>query len=445
MITYDEPNALENWKLLKGRFPHAKRVHGVKGIAAAHREAAKKANTTFFYVVDGDAEVLDSFLFNYRPGPHDEEYVHVWHSYNLATGMDYGYGGIKLFSKKFFKNIKTQLDFSTTLTKDIKVIAEVAAITRFNSDPFRAYRGAFREAVKLTKVRDNTSLSQEIRDEARERLAAWIDPLERAEFREFVSAGAKAGFAEAKLRSADTELLYINDHDLQCKLFHESYPTIDLEVDPIPKTGTPMKHELFLTSRIASALYDPYVLEHLPVTELRDAISDGQLLSKLWLTEKLSTLIDADLIKVPEGTKLKVAILGGWIGTLALMLNCWELPLDITSIDLDERANRIAEKLNYDFVFKTSQDDMYDVNYAEYDIIINTVSEHIPSIKVWRSKIPEGKILIVQNNDFEEGEGHVSTVSSSVALRKQLSLSKVFYEGTREFPMYNRFMLIGRT
>ena len=31
-ISFDEPNADENWKLLKEIAPHAKRVHGVKGI-----------------------------------------------------------------------------------------------------------------------------------------------------------------------------------------------------------------------------------------------------------------------------------------------------------------------------------------------------------------------------------------------------------------------------
>ena len=44
-ISYQEPNADENWDKLKSRFPLARRVHGVKGIHQAHIEAAKKSHT----------------------------------------------------------------------------------------------------------------------------------------------------------------------------------------------------------------------------------------------------------------------------------------------------------------------------------------------------------------------------------------------------------------
>ena len=39
-ISYQEPNAEENWQALKQRVPVAKRVHGVKGIHNAHVKAA---------------------------------------------------------------------------------------------------------------------------------------------------------------------------------------------------------------------------------------------------------------------------------------------------------------------------------------------------------------------------------------------------------------------
>ena len=60
-ISYQEPNADVNFAILQDRFPIAQRVHGVKGIHQAHKEAAKKALTKMFYVVDGDALVEDDF------------------------------------------------------------------------------------------------------------------------------------------------------------------------------------------------------------------------------------------------------------------------------------------------------------------------------------------------------------------------------------------------
>lgn len=443
-LSYDEPNAEKNWRSLKARFPHAQRVHGVKGIAAAHMAAAECANTEFFYVVDADAEILDSFGFKYKPTEYDSGYVHIWPAFNPAIGLDYGYGGVKLFAKTFFVNIKNQLDFTTTLTKDIKIMGDLSAITRFNSDPVRAFRGAFRETVKLYLTANNPLKPEIEKREARERLSSWIDPLLNCEFRPFVVAGASAGIAEAKKHSA-SDLSYINDHDLMLTILKRLYPEIDLDTNPIPSENNPMKHELFFTTRIAGALYDPYVLEKMPVQELRDAISDGQLLSKSWLIEVLQSLLNENKIISTAEKPLRVAILGGWIGTLALMMHAWELPVKITSIDLDERANRIAEKLNWEFDFSTMTMNMYDVNYTDFDIIINTSSEHITDIPKWRMAMPPGKIIIVQNNDFEEGAGHVSTVKNSASLRKILKLSEVLYEGTRVFSQYSRFMLIGRT
>ncbi len=442
-LSYDEPNADKNWTELKARFPYARRVHGVKGIANAHVEAAKKANTECFYVVDADAEIMDDFKFDFKPNDYDKQYVHIWHAFNPALGIAYGYGGVKLFCKRMFNSIKNELDFSTTLAA-VKLMDEVACVTRFNSDPLRSYRGAFREAAKLFIKAHDEKLPAKEKKEARERLAAWSDPVSACAFREFIVAGVNDAIFKAK-KLGKKNLSFINDHQLVISLLKSKFPEIDFSNDPTPSSEHPMKHEFFFTTRIASVMYDPYVLDNLPLTELRDAISDGQLLSKNWLVEVLSKLITDGKIEASSDKPLRIAVLGGWIGTLSLMIFSWELPVKITSIDLDARVNRIAEKLCWDQQFSTLTQDMYTINYDDFDVIINTSSEHIEDIPRWRQAIPAGKIVIVQNNDFHEGAGHVSTVPSSNALRKQLKLSEVIYEGTRQFPQYNRFMLIGRT
>lgn len=430
-ISYDEPDADANYQRLVDRFPHARRVHGVKGIANAHMAAAKKAMTRFFYVVDADAVIRADFSFSFVPRPGEEDYVHIWNAAN-PIGLVYGYGGVKLFSKKFFREIKSHVDFSTTLTKDVKFHKEIACDTYFNSDYLRAFRGAFREAAKLITTCKDQTKSPEIRSEAEYRLSKWMSP-ESCAFRDFIIEGAKAGVEHVE-KNAD--LMFINEHALITEELTKRYPNFDIASDATPKDQQ-MKHEFFFTTRIASALYDQTVVTTLPLTELRDAISDGQLLSKNWLIEELR--------KLELSEKPRVAILGGWIGTLALLINTYEFNASITSIDMDPRANRIAEKLNYDFDFKTKTMDMYHVDYSDYDVIINTSSEHIPDIPKWRAGIPSGKIVIVQNNNFEAGEGHVSCVRNSHELKDKLRLAEVFYEGTRKFPAYNRFMLIGKT
>ena len=89
-ISYQEPNADENWKKLKNRFPFAQRIHGIKGIHQAHIAAANRSLTKMFYVVDGDAEILDNFNFDYEVSSSETDVVCVWHSQNPVNGLIYG-------------------------------------------------------------------------------------------------------------------------------------------------------------------------------------------------------------------------------------------------------------------------------------------------------------------------------------------------------------------
>lgn len=169
-ISYNEPNADANFKKLKERFPYAHRVHGIKGIHQAHVAAAKKAFTKMFWVVDGDAEILDTFNFDYEVSKYDLECVHVWRSRNPVNGLEYGYGGVKLLPKKLTQNMDvTKTDMTTSISPLFKAIDEVSNITRFNTDPFNSWKSAFRECCKLSSKiidrQDNT--------ETEHRLSIW--------------------------------------------------------------------------------------------------------------------------------------------------------------------------------------------------------------------------------------------------------------------------------
>ncbi len=167
-ISYQEPNADENWSRLKMRFPFAKRVHGVKGIHQAHIVAAKSCFTNMFWVVDGDAVILDSFQFMYKPK--DTEYVHVWRSRNPVNDLEYGNGGVKLLPRLMTINMDlSKPDMTTSISSKFQKVEEVSNITAFNSDPFNTWKSAFRECCKLaSKVIDRQKT-----DETDQRLEAW--------------------------------------------------------------------------------------------------------------------------------------------------------------------------------------------------------------------------------------------------------------------------------
>lgn len=189
-ISYGEELAETHWDLLKKRFPYAKRIKNISGIYKAHAEAAKWAFTKFFYVVDADAEVLDTFMFDHEPNEYEQDSVHVWHSKNPVNDLEYGYGGIKLLPKrKVLENGKGAVDLSTSFSNSFKVIETVSCITRFNTDPYSAWRSAFRECVKLSsKVIDRADDT-----ETSHRLQTWCTVGRDRPFGEFVLAGANLG------------------------------------------------------------------------------------------------------------------------------------------------------------------------------------------------------------------------------------------------------------
>jgi hypothetical protein len=158
-ISYDEINADDNYVRLKERFPLAKRVHGVDGIHNAHIAAAKKAFTKMFWVVDADAIILDDFNFDYKVTKWDLDVVHVWRSRNPVNGLEYGYGGVKLFPKTLTINMRTDtVDMTTTISSKFKAMSTVSNITAFNTDPFTTWRSAFRECCKLVLINNEESL-----------------------------------------------------------------------------------------------------------------------------------------------------------------------------------------------------------------------------------------------------------------------------------------------
>ena len=169
-ISYNEPNADENFAKLKARFPYAQRINGVKGIHQAHIAAAKKSFTKMFWVVDGDAEIVDTFNFDYIVSKYDLECVHVWRSKNPVNGLEYGYGGVKLLPKKLTMNMDlSKPDMTTSISSLFKAMEEISNITSFNTDPFNSWKSAFRECCKLA----SKTIDRQDTAETEQRLAVW--------------------------------------------------------------------------------------------------------------------------------------------------------------------------------------------------------------------------------------------------------------------------------
>lgn len=192
----------------------------------------------------------------------------------------------------------------------------------------------------------------------------------------------------------------------------------------------------------------------------KDCFSRGQLKSKIWLINELKK-VDKDL-----GT---VFLCAGWYATLSTMLFESKIKVDkIRSFDIDPSCVDIAEIFNSpwfknEWQFKALTQDIMDVNYETHtwqfwsnknnrmsypitdspDTIINTSCEHIENFEEWYSKIPNGKLVVLQSNNYYSVEEHVNCVSDIDEFIKTAPMSDVKYSGELELPEYKRFMIIG--
>lgn len=216
-ISYQEPNAEENWSRLKSKFPFSKRVHGVKGIHQAHIKAASICFTDMMWVVDGDAIIVDNFEFDYKPL--DLEYVYVWRSQNAVNNLVYGNGGVKLLPRKKTVNMDlSKPDMTTSISTKFNAVQELSNINSFNTDPFNTWKSAFRECTKLASA----VIDRQKQDETDDRLNAWCTLGEDKQYGSYAISGAIAGRHYGLENKGNLEALKkINDFEWLDKKFKE--------------------------------------------------------------------------------------------------------------------------------------------------------------------------------------------------------------------------------
>ena len=203
-ISYHELNAERNWQRVLEKAPWAQRVDGVKGIFNAHRAAAKLSTTDMFYVVDGDAWLVDDWQFDFQPNIFDRDCAYVWSSQNPVNDLTYQNGGVKLFNKSILMQQKKwdTLDMFTGIMPKIKVEDKISCITVFNVDAFSTWRSAFRECVKLYISNKMGYLNK------------WLESDTTRPFGTYAILGAQAAYRYARENELDhSALLKINDYN----------------------------------------------------------------------------------------------------------------------------------------------------------------------------------------------------------------------------------------
>jgi hypothetical protein len=138
----------------------------------------------------------------------------------------------------------------------------------------------------------------------------------------------------------------------------------------------------------------------------------------------------------------------------------------IRSFDIDESTESIADIFNKPWIingwkFKPVIQDIHDINFTNHsyivskgkndfevlydtpDTIINTSCEHINNFEEWYANIPNGKLVILQCNDYVEIEEHVNCHKTLQGFETQTPLEVELFSGEIQLDKYKRYMRIG--
>ena len=215
-ISYDEPNADENYNDLLDKCPWAKRSHGVYGSDAAHKAAADLAETDRFITIDAD-NIVDPEFFNvevdmHKIGPQD---VISWAGKNTINGLVYGNGGIKCWTKPVVYGMRThenapegdkrsQVDFCWNI--NYVQMNNIYCNVMNNGSPLQAWRAGFREGVKMGLVDGDVIAPENIKqihDKNYKRLLTWMTVGEDVENGLWGVYGARLGCYMTQLTRSD--------------------------------------------------------------------------------------------------------------------------------------------------------------------------------------------------------------------------------------------------
>ena len=170
-ISNGEPTAETHWQhlrtALQAHCNRVVRVDGVNGRVAAYKAAAAAANTPWFFAVFAKLKVSSEFDWAWTPDYLQAPKHYIFYAKNPVNGLVYGHQAMIAYNKTLcLENSGTGLDF--TLDQAHEVIPELSGVAVYNSDPWTAWRTAFREVIKL-RVDSETNVDYALKH----RLERW--------------------------------------------------------------------------------------------------------------------------------------------------------------------------------------------------------------------------------------------------------------------------------
>lgn len=228
-----------------------------------------------------------------------------------------------------------------------------------------------------------------------------------------------------------------------------------------------------LITYINEKIYDYFLkdlqvlINRFPNINLNDFLSQGQVISKIWLVNELKNYVQTQNLKVKN-----IAIYGSWYGFLIPFLYENFTDLDfIRGFDLDANANYKSEILLQRYVknkwkYKSVTQNVEEIipigssgklfyycinefnqkikETIKFDIIINTSAEHMND--KWLENLRKEQIVCVQTNNMNDIAGHINTFSTfDEAKEHYRNLGQILWAGKKTLmESYERYMFFLR-
>ena len=251
-ISFDEPNADENYADLLDKCPWAKRSHGVFGSDAAHKAAADLAETDRFITIDADNIVDPAFLsVDVDMDAIGDMDVISWAGKNVINGLVYGNGGIKCWPKRVVYGMKThenapegdkraQVDFCWNI--NYVQMNNIYCDVMNNGSPLQAWRAGFREGVKMGLIDGDVVPKEQLKNVHKEnyqRLLTWMTVGEDTDNGLWAIYGARLGCHMTNITRNEWDWRNVRDFRYLTNMFEQDIaPKFIGEKDQLcPRTG----------------------------------------------------------------------------------------------------------------------------------------------------------------------------------------------------------------
>jgi hypothetical protein len=171
-ISYDEPEADQNWATLQALCPRARRLHGVEGMETALEAAADLSATPWYFAVFAKTSLEPSFDFSYQPDRMQQPKHYIFNCRNPLNGLEYGHMAVVLYNCAGIRETNRSGSWGVdyTMSWPTESIPILSCHGNFNTTAYHTWRTAFRETAKLAWFE-----SQQHTIDGQYRLRTWLN------------------------------------------------------------------------------------------------------------------------------------------------------------------------------------------------------------------------------------------------------------------------------